>query len=77
MNCKRMTVTSENVYFDVLNDIVDYYSNTYHKSIKMEPIDVKSDYFAEYSEESNGKDPKFRVGDYVRILKYNNIFVKG
>ena len=42
-----MTASSKNVYFDVLNDIVDEYSNTYHKTVKMKPIDVKSDSFAE------------------------------
>ena len=44
--CKHMTAISKNVYFDVLNDIVDKYNNTYHKTIKMKPIDVKSDSFA-------------------------------
>ena len=43
----------------------------------MEPIDVKSDSFAEYNEESNEKDPKFKVGDHVRISEYKNIFAKG
>ena len=52
-----MTANSENVYFNVLNDIVDEYNNTYHKTIKIKPIDVKSDSFAEYNEESNEKDP--------------------
>ena len=50
-----MTVVSKNVYFDVLNDIVDEYYNTYHKTIKMKPIDVKSDSFAEYNENSKKK----------------------
>ena len=39
--------------FDVLNDIVDEYNNTYHKRIQMKPIDVKNNSFAEYNEESN------------------------
>ena len=43
----------------------------------MKPIDVKSDSFAEYNEESNEKDPKFKVGDHVRISNYKNIFAKG
>ena len=50
-----MTVVSKNVYFDVLNDIVDEYYNTYHKTIKMKPIDDKSDSFAEYNENSKKK----------------------
>ena len=48
-------VVAKTVYFDVLNDIVDEYNNTYHKTIKMKPIDVKSDSFAKYNEESNEK----------------------
>ena len=43
----------------------------------MKPIDVKSDSFAEYNEESNEKDPKFKVKVHVRISKYKNIFAKG
>ena len=43
----------------------------------MKPIDVKSDIFAEYNEESNEKDPKFKIGDHVRTSKYKNIFAKG
>ena len=58
---KRMTAISKNVYFNILNDIVDEYNNTYHKTIKMKPIDVKSNSFAEYNEESSEKDPKFKV----------------
>ena len=74
---KHMTAISKNVYFNVLNNIVDKYNNTYHKTIKMKLIDVKSDSFAEYNEESNEKDPKFKVNDHVRISKYKNIFAKG
>ena len=43
----------------------------------MKPKDVTSDPFAEYNEESNKKDPKFKAGDHVRISKYKNIFAKG
>ena len=50
-----MTANSKNVYFDVLDDIVDKYNNTYHKTIKTKPIDIKSDSFAEYNEEPNEK----------------------
>ena len=72
-----MTAISKNAYFDVLNDIVDEYNNTYHKTVKVEPIDVKSGSFSKYNEESKEKDPKFKVGDHVRISKYKNIFAKG
>ena len=74
---KHMTATSKNVYFDVLDEIVNKYNNTVHRTIKMKPIDVTSDYYAEYNENSNKKDPKFKVGDFVRISKYKNIFAKG
>ena len=80
---KHMTAISENVYFDVLDDIVDEYNNTYYKAIKMKPVDVGNDSFAEskgfpeYHEKSNKKDPKFKVGDHVRISKFKNVFAKG
>ena len=73
---KHMTDIS-NVYFDFLDDIFDEYNYTYHRTIKMKPIDVGDDSFAEYNEKSNEKDPKFKVGDHVRISKYKNIFAKG
>ena len=50
---KHMTAISKNVYFDVLDDIVDKYNNTYHKTIQMKPINVKDDSFTEYNEKSN------------------------
>ena len=43
----------------------------------MKIIDVIDDSFAEYNEQSNKKDPKFKVCDHVRISKYKNIFAKG
>ena len=46
---KYMTAISKNVYFNVLNDIVDKYNNTHHKTIKMKPTDVKNDSFAKYN----------------------------
>ena len=72
-----MTAISKNVYFDVSDDIVNKYNNTVHRTIKTKPIDVKGDYYAEYNENFNKKDPKFKVGDHVRISKYENIFAKG
>ena len=74
---KHMAAISKNVYFDVLDDIVDKYNNTYHKTIKMKPIDVNSDSFVEYNDESNEEDPKFKVGDHVRMSKFKNILAKG
>ena len=73
---KNMTALDENVYFNDLDDIVQKYINTVHSSIKMKPNDVTDDSFVEYSEETNEKDPKLKVGDNVRISKYKNIFAK-
>ena len=74
---KHMTAISKNIYFHVLDDIVNKYNNTVHRTIKMKPIDVTDDSYAEYNEDFNKKDPKFKVGDHVRISKYKNIFAKG
>ena len=76
---KHMTTIGKNVYFDILENIVDKCNNSIHRSIKMKPKDVKDDSSVEskYIEETNKKDPKFKIGDYVRISKYKNIFAKG
>ena len=74
---KYMTSISKNVYIDKLDDIVDEYNNTYHTTIKMKPIDVKDNMYINTSKEINNKDPKFKVGDRIRISKYKNIFAKG
>ena len=70
-------IISKNVYFDVLDNIVNKYNSTVHRSIKMKLIDVTSDSYAECNEDSTEKDPKFKVDDHVRISKYKNIFAKG
>ena len=62
---KHMTAVPKNVYFDVLCDIVNKYNKIVHRTIKMKPIDVTSDTYAEYNEHSHEKDPKFQVGDRV------------
>ena len=74
---KYMTSISKNVYIDKLDDIVDEYNNTYHTTIKIKPIDVKDNTYINTSKEINNKDPKFKVGDHVKISKYKNIFAKG
>ena len=61
---KHMTAISKNICLDVLDDIVNEYNNTYHKTIRMKPNDVKGDSFAKYNEESAEKDPKFKEGDH-------------
>ena len=74
---KHMTAISKNVYYDLLDDIENKYNSTVHRTIKMKPIDVTSNSYAEYNEDFNKKDPKDEVGDHVRISKYKNIFAKG
>ena len=74
---KYMTSISKNVYIDKLDDIVDEYNNTYHTTIKMKPINVKNNTYINTSKKIINKDPKFKVGDRVRISKYKNIFAKG
>ena len=66
---KHMAAVSRNVYFDVLDIIVDKYNNTVYRSIKMKPMDVMSNFYAEYNEDANEKDTKFKVGDHIRISK--------
>ena len=61
----------------MLDDVVNKYNNTVHTTVKVKPIDVTDDSYAEYHEDFNKKDPKFKVGDNVRISKYKNIFAKG
>ena len=58
---KHVTAISENVYFEVLDDIVGKYNNTVHRSIKIKPIDVTCDSYAEYNEDSNVTKPKVRI----------------
>ena len=79
-----MTSLSKNVYIDKLDDIVKYQSkynekhnNKYHSTIKMKPIDVKSNTYIDSSNDINDKNPKFKIGDKVRISKYKNVFAKG
>ena len=72
-----MTSISKNAYIDKLDDIVDWYFNIYHRIIKMKPTDVKDNTYIGFEKEVNDKDPKFKVGDYVRISKYKNIVAKG
>ena len=66
---KCETSTSKNVYIDKLDDIVNKYNDTYHRTIKMKPIDVKDNTYINIDKEVNDKKPKFEVGDHVRISK--------
>ena len=71
-----MTSISKNVYIDKLDDIVDEYNNTKHRTIKMKPMDVKDNTYIDFGKEVNDDDPKFKVGDHVRISKCKNSFAK-
>ena len=71
-----MTAISKKFYFDVWDDIVHKYNNTVHKTIKMKPIDITDDSYAEYNEDFNKKDPKFKVSDHVRIQNIKTILLK-
>ena len=73
---KYMTLVSKNVYINKLDGIVDEYNNKYRKTIKMKPTDVKDNTYINFKKEINVKDPKFKVGDHVRISKCKNIFAK-
>ena len=73
---KHMTSISKNVSTDKLNDIVNEYKNTYHRTIKMKPIDVKDNTYIDSIKQVNDNDPKFKVGNHVRISKYKNTFAK-
>ena len=64
-------------YIDKLDDIVNEYNNTYHRTIKIYPIGVKDNTYINIGKEVNDKDPKFQVVDHVRISKYKYIFAKG
>ena len=74
---KYMTAILKNVYIKKLDDIVGEYNNTYHRIIKMKPVDVKDNTYIDFEKEVNDKDPKFTVGDRISISKYKNIFTEG
>ena len=74
---KHMTSIWKNVYIDNLADIVNKYNYTYHSTIKMKPVDVKSSTYIDFNKQNDKEDAKFEVGDLVRITKYKNIYAKG
>ena len=74
---KHMTSISKNAYIDKLYDIVNEYNDAKHRTTKMKPIDLKDNTYIDFDKEVNDNDPKFKVGDHVRISKYKNIFAKG
>ena len=71
-----MTAVSKNVYVDKLDDAVNEYNNTYHRTIKIRPIKIKDNTYFDYIKEVNNKDPKFKVDEHVRISKYKIFLLK-
>ena len=71
-----MTAVSKNVYVDKLDDAVNEYNNTYHRTIKMRPIKIKDNTYFDCIKEVNNKDPKFKVDEHVRISKYKTFLLK-
>ena len=74
---KDITSISKNIYIDKLDDIVNKFNNTYHRTIKMKPIGVKDNIYIESVKKGSDKDPNFKVGGYLRISKQKSIFAKG
>ena len=58
---------------DKLDNIVNKYNNTYHRTIKLKTADVKPSTYINSSKRINKKNPKFKIGDFVRILKYKDM----
>ena len=73
---KYMTSISKNVYIDKLDDIVNKYNNTNHSAIEKKPVDVENNIYIDFKNDINNVDPKFEVGNHVKISKHKNIFAK-
>ena len=71
-----MTSISKNVYIDKVDNMVNKYNNAYHSTIKMKPVDVKSNKYINSGKEINNKNFKFKIGDIVRISKYKVLLQK-
>ena len=74
---KHMTAINKNVYYNVLDDVVNEYNNIKHNTIKMKAKDVKNDNNRVYIDEYNEKSARFNVNGRVRISKFKDIFAKG
>ena len=73
---KYKTSISKNMYLDKLNDIMNKYNNTYHRTTKMKAVDVRPSIYIDFNKENNKDGFKFKVFDSVRISKYKNFFVR-
>ena len=64
------------MYIDELDDMINKCNNTYHRTVKIKPVDVKSSTYIKSSKEVNHQGPKFKIGGIIRISQYKNIFPK-
>ena len=64
------------MYINKLDDIANKYNNTCHSTIKMKPVDVKTNTYIDSSKKINYRDPKFKISNIVRISKHKTIFAK-
>ena len=71
-----MTVVSKNVYFDVLDDVVNKCNKTVHRSIKMKLIDITSDSYAKHNERSNKKILNFKLTIMLGFQNTKTILLK-
>lgn len=81
---RYFTYTNSYRYVDVLQDLLESYNNTVHRTIKMTPAQVNDSNILTVYNNTYGKtreqprtDAKFVVGDYVRVSKYKHILEKG
>ena len=65
------------MHINKLDDIVTAYNNAYYRKIKIKSVDIKDKTYIDFKKEINDKDPKLKVGDWVRISKCKNVFTKG
>ena len=72
-----MTSVSKNMSIDKLNEIVNKHNSSYHNTIKIKPVDVRSSIYIDFNQNNNKEDSKFKVGGNVRISKCKSIFAKG
>ena len=74
---KYMASVSKHVHIDALYNIANRYNNKHQSTIKMKPVDIKSNRYIDCNKEIKNKDPEFKNGDIVKISKYKNIFAEG
>ena len=64
-----MTSVSKNMSIDKLNKIVNKHNNSYHNTIKIKPVDIRSSIYIDFNQNNNKEDSNFKVGGNVRISK--------